>query len=32
MATSQAGEALGTNFGSDGFPIEWQEGLSLIHI
>jgi len=26
MATSQAGEALGTNFGSDGFPIEWQEG------
>ena len=26
MATSQAGEALGTFFGSDGFPIEWREG------
>src|ERR687898_122885 len=26
MATSQAGGALGTFFGSDGFPIEWQEG------
>ena len=26
MATSQAGEALGTNFGTDAFPVDWQEG------
>ena len=26
MATSQAGEALGTNFGSDEFPVQWEEG------
>src|SRR3954466_8880447 len=26
MAATQQEEVLGTNFGSDGFPIDWQEG------